>query len=73
MRVNVSRLVESYSIFLKRAGDKTGLEIAINSRICDLIVFPFRLKYLEKSQNCDLFFLCTFEIKRLPVSNLLLL
>jgi len=31
MRVNVSRLVESYSIFLKRAGDKTGLEIAINT------------------------------------------
>ena len=31
MRANVSRLVESYSIFLKIAGDKTGLEIAINT------------------------------------------
>ena len=29
--------------------------------------------YLEKSQICDLFFLCFFETKRLPVTNLLLL
>ena len=28
--------------------------------------FPLRLKYLEKSQICDLFFLCSFKTKRLP-------
>ena len=35
--------------------------------------FPLQLKYLEKSQICDLFVLCSFETKRVPVINLLLL